>query len=374
MRPDDADPRAAVARDVRRRRVAYTAALLIGSAASGLLIVHGEVQTPVLTAVRGLALLTGLVLAAGLLARWLSLRTVERSLLALLVVASTALLVNWSLDPAPGDVTLAWVAVLFPLSVLVLGKSAGLRLNLAVLLLFVILAAGALTARALGLGAPSASLGEIVNYLGLHGAVIAMLFALGGRYEALMSARQEALVREHDANTDPLTDLPNRRRLTAALSQAVARAHATGAPLSVAWVDLDHFKRVNDTFGHDAGDRVLSGAATRLREVTRRGDLLGRWGGEELLLVLPDCGLDDALRVAEDCRRALSEQPFEGVGTVTGSLGVATLAAGEERDALLRRADRCLYEAKVAGRDRVVGEATREQGGHPSGWAVPLEP
>ena len=353
---DGWDPAQNVESDVRRRHVAYAIALVAGGSASALLIVYGEVQTPELTVLRGVLAVTTLALAAGLLARRLSLRTLERSLLALVTAASVMLVVRWGLDPAPGDATLPWLAVLFPLAVLVLGKSSGLKLNLAVYTLLAALAAGALITRALGLEAAPVSHGAIINYLGLHGAIIALLFALGGRYEALIAAHHHALVRERDANTDQLTGVANRRRLTAALLDAVETAHASGRPLSVAWCDLDHFKHINDTFGHDAGDRVLTEAVARLEAVTRGGDLMGRWGGEELLVMLPDCDHQDALAVAELCRGALGDEPFEGLGAITVSVGVATLGPDEERDALLKRADRHLYEAKAAGRDCVVGE------------------
>jgi two-component system cell cycle response regulator len=163
--------------------------------------------------------------------------------------------------------------------------------------------------------------------------------------------RLESLIFE-----DSLTGLANRRYILTQLGSQVSGARRHGRPLSVAIVDIDHFKAVNDRHGHQAGDRVLVAVARALAENLRAEDHLGRLGGEEFLVVLPDTDATAAARVTDKlrCEAALTvvELGAERVG-VTVSMGVATWA-GEAPEDLLRRADRALYDAKAAGRDRAL--------------------
>jgi two-component system cell cycle response regulator len=163
--------------------------------------------------------------------------------------------------------------------------------------------------------------------------------------------RLEALIFE-----DALTGLANRRFILSQLGAQVSGARRHGRPLSVAIVDIDHFKAVNDAHGHDAGDRVLVAVATAIAGHLRAEDQLGRLGGEEFLAVLPDTDAPAAQRVTEKlrCEAALAAVAYEGTDlAVTVSIGVATWA-GEAPEALLRRADDALYAAKAAGRDRAL--------------------
>jgi two-component system cell cycle response regulator len=157
---------------------------------------------------------------------------------------------------------------------------------------------------------------------------------------------------------DPLTGLPNRRAFEEALRREVARARRSGVPLAIAALDVDHFKRVNDAHGHAAGDAVLAAVAARAAAALRAGDLLARVGGEEFTALLPGAGLDDAAEVAGRVRAAIAAAPIEAAGrslAVTISLGCAALEpADQDGAALLARADDRLYQAKRAGRDRVV--------------------
>ena len=126
--------------------------------------------------------------------------------------------------------------------------------------------------------------------------------------------------------------------------------------------DVDRFKQVNDTRGHQVGDEVLSEAARRMKSVMRNYDLVGRYGGEEFLVVLPGCGLDGALAQAERIREAISSQPFRVQGSsfgITCSLGVSWRAGATAEDAtgLIREADLALYQAKALGRNRVESYA-----------------
>jgi len=156
------------------------------------------------------------------------------------------------------------------------------------------------------------------------------------------------------ATTDPLTGLLNHRVFHDRLGAEVARAHRSGAPLSLVALDLDHFKRVNDTHGHQVGDDVLRELASRMREGARREDVTARVGGEEFAWLLPEADLDAAALAAERLRRRVADQPFPAAGRLTASIGVAALEVGEGPADLLRRADEGLYRAKAGGRDRCV--------------------
>lgn len=157
------------------------------------------------------------------------------------------------------------------------------------------------------------------------------------------------------ATRDALTGALNRRSFFELLEREFSSARRQRAPLSLAMVDVDHFKSVNDTYGHPAGDAVLQQLAERLRENLRIEDAMGRYGGEEFALLLRHTGLDGALLVAERIRLKVAETPFSLADRnlpVTVSIGVATWTAGEQEH-LLRLADEALYEAKESGRNCV---------------------
>lgn len=155
--------------------------------------------------------------------------------------------------------------------------------------------------------------------------------------------------------TDQLTGVGNRRRLEQALPQEISRAERTQKVFCVIMADLDHFKRINDSHGHDAGDKVLAAFGDLLRRHMRPVDIVTRYGGEEFVLLLPHTRLEQALIVAERIRTAFAAMTIEPLpAAVTASLGVAEIAADETGDALLRRVDKALYEAKSSGRNRVV--------------------
>ncbi|MDR6992936.1 diguanylate cyclase [Luteimonas sp. 3794] len=167
------------------------------------------------------------------------------------------------------------------------------------------------------------------------------------------------------AQTDALTGLPNRRAALAQLGCSIAMARASGAPLTVAFLDLDHFKRINDVHGHDYGDQVLQHVAQALRGAFRTADHVARMGGEEFLVILPGADADDA-RLRIDTLRALLANTGTALGKpgmqVTLSAGISALHADDGgADALLQRADAAMYAAKHAGRDRTQFEDRRTE-------------
>lgn len=164
------------------------------------------------------------------------------------------------------------------------------------------------------------------------------------------------------AVTDPLTGLHNRRYMNGQLDALVARANRGGDPVALLVLDIDHFKSVNDSFGHDAGDEVLREFSVRLATNVRAVDLPCRFGGEEFVVVMPGTTLEDAHRIAERIRRDVGAAPFRILGGeplgITVSVGVAATTGGDDTPAsLLKRADEGVYEAKNSGRNRVVARA-----------------
>nr|WP_295108796.1 PleD family two-component system response regulator [uncultured Caulobacter sp.] len=165
------------------------------------------------------------------------------------------------------------------------------------------------------------------------------------------------------AVTDQLTGLHNRRYMTGQLDSLVKRATMGGEPVSALLIDIDFFKKINDTFGHDIGDEVLREFALRLASNVRAIDLPCRFGGEEFVVVMPDTQLAYALRIAERIRNNVAGSPFkvahgQELLTVTISVGVsATTGQGDTPEALLKRADEGVYQAKASGRNAVVGKA-----------------
>jgi diguanylate cyclase (GGDEF)-like protein len=187
-----------------------------------------------------------------------------------------------------------------------------------------------------------------------------------------MRRRSDDIERRSDqlaeaATTDPLTSVLNRRGLEIRLNKAVQEALLDSNPLTVMMIDVDHFKAVNDDYGHLVGDQVLALLGQTLKADRRSDDLIGRWGGEEFLIVLPDCDESDGLDIGESIRRAieaLSIPTDKGELKITASIGVSTArlcsegSASVESDVLeiVSKADELLYIAKESGRNRVVSK------------------
>jgi two-component system cell cycle response regulator len=158
------------------------------------------------------------------------------------------------------------------------------------------------------------------------------------------------------SRTDALTGLYNRRHLDEQLVRQLSNANRHHDPLCVLLLDIDHFKLVNDNYGHPAGDLVLCAFADRLRSELRANDIVGRWGGEEFLVIMPRTDLAGALEVAERLRGATAASPVRaGLESIDVTVsGGCVLNTDDQADAILQLADTCLYAAKASGRNRIV--------------------
>ncbi|AKS43193.1 GGDEF domain-containing protein [Wenzhouxiangella marina] len=184
----------------------------------------------------------------------------------------------------------------------------------------------------------------------------AFAFGLLGAAQLERSSREMFLAQaqlQRQATFDDLTGLWNRRQLRDELAREIARSERNAAPLALIMLDIDHFKRVNDEHGHAAGDVLLRELAELLQHQVRGVDAVGRFGGEEFLIVLPDTRVDAARTVAEKLRATIESNAFSVGGTCTASFGVAEYRPSESLDAFIQRADAALYGAKRAGRNRV---------------------
>lgn len=172
--------------------------------------------------------------------------------------------------------------------------------------------------------------------------------------ELRMANRELAVL----AQTDPLTGSLNRRTFFSLSEQEVGRRRRTGRDIAVLVLDIDHFKKINDTYGHSAGDRVLAQFADQIGQTIRVQDVFARLGGEEFGLILPDASLSQAVETGERLRRIVERTPFHtdaGPIKITVSMGAATVNSGEASvEPALRRADEALYQAKHCGRNRVI--------------------
>lgn len=191
---------------------------------------------------------------------------------------------------------------------------------------------------------------------------VALLLGVDAATQALFAAELQHRTR---AVLDPLTGLLNRQGLERRFDELAEQARVTGAPISLLVCDLDHFKRINDTYGHATGDAVLREIAHALRTQLRSFELIYRLGGEEFLVVLPGAALDDAVELGEQLREAAHACRPEGL-EITISVGAAADWGESLRfETVFEAADRALYEAKAAGRDQVVGAGSPARRGAP---------
>lgn len=163
------------------------------------------------------------------------------------------------------------------------------------------------------------------------------------------------------ATTDSLTGIANRREFTAILTSEVARAKRYNTPLSLVMYDIDYFKRVNDSFGHDIGDYVLQTLTHLVKQNIRSADVVARWGGEEFMLLMPQANLQGASTAANKLRQEIADYQFDKVNHLTVSFGATAYDPADDLNSLLKRADDALYQAKQNGRNRVEALVREER-------------
>lgn len=154
--------------------------------------------------------------------------------------------------------------------------------------------------------------------------------------------------------TDYLTGLSNRQKLDEALGHEINCATRYTSSFSTIMLDLDYFKKINDTYGHQVGDGVLIEVSAILQQYTRKTDIVGRWGGEEFMIICPEIDGQDGEKLAEKIRAKIEQYSFKVIGNITASLGVSIYKQSDQDKSVVERADKALYQAKEQGRNRVV--------------------
>lgn len=195
----------------------------------------------------------------------------------------------------------------------------------------------------------------MVSHLAVVESIIAVVML--GFSVVMLANEQVTQALKHMADRDSLTGAYNRRAFMAMLEKATLYAPRLGFPVSVLLIDLDHFKRINDTWGHQRGDDALRHVVGVAQDCLREGDILGRLGGEEFAIALPNANQHEAEQIASRLRQAIAAQPLQYTGTIlplTTSIGVAAWRPPESPDGLLHRADEAMYQAKRQGRNCVV--------------------
>ena len=192
---------------------------------------------------------------------------------------------------------------------------------------------------------------------GLISPLVSMQQQLSSLQKQTDSYRKKLVEQRINMYTDPLTRVPNRMAYNERASKEWDRCQAQNKPLSIAVVDVDHFKRINDKYGHAAGDKTLQAIARHLKTNLTSSEFMARWGGEEFIILLPDHASDKLLNRLNELREGLAKLPFKFKQerlTVTASIGGTQCRTGEKLDAAFERADKGLYKAKSGGRNQVV--------------------
>jgi diguanylate cyclase (GGDEF)-like protein len=208
-----------------------------------------------------------------------------------------------------------------------------------------------------------ATMGDTLHMLAFETLILALIFSSTLLIQNRLMAEVQDLGRERErmlrdlerlAMVDTLTGVPNRLRLDQALNDEIGRARRYLRPLSIILFDVDYFKKVNDSYGHEVGDSVLKEIAALLMQSVRKVDSAGRWGGDEFLIIIPETVLFGAANLAENLRSKIEQHRFAVVEHVAVSLGVAQMKVDEGTESLFKRADDALYRAKNAGRNRAI--------------------
>lgn len=270
---------------------------------------------------------------------------------ALIEFASIIMTITF-INGSVGPIFTLWLPFVYILGFLVLSTNLALLLSALFFLATVILgAASCLHFLLYGLAFPDFTLLFQVYVASVF--YIAVLYLVSRLKERYISERIIANDLSKLAMTNSLTQVDNRRLLTQLLYEEVTRAERHNLPLSVLMFDLDRFKDINNSFGHNTGDKVLQEVAGQLRQAIRTSDPFGRWGGDEFLVLATNTDGKQAVELAERLRESLEDFQFNSVGKVTASFGVTTYQKGDSPETLIRRADMGLYKAKSCGRNWV---------------------
>ena len=243
-----------------------------------------------------------------------------------------------------------WIPVIYVFVFTLAGHKSSLNISLAILALFVSISLPYLVYH---LDEPYGNF--TIQLHGVSAVLIAALHFFSSYQHRFQVAQLTADELARLANTDELTQLANRRRMTETIEFELARFARYGHTFSLILIDIDHFKTVNDRFGHGTGDKTLVAMATRALALLRHVDTLGRWGGEEFVVILPETRFEESLHKAASLCTHVAATPLVGDHPLTVSCGVTSVCAGDTADSLLQRADVALYAAKDRGRNRAEG-------------------
>lgn len=325
----------------------------------GLIEARGE-SSPVLRAVFGLNILFHPATFFVVWRRLLPMRVVDMACLLFAAgLCAICMALRLYVPALGGEIDIQplylWIPVIYVFAFTLTGHRSSLRLSLAILALFVAISLPYLLQR------PVAPHANFTFQLHMVSAILIAALHFFSSYQHRLQAAQLTVDElAHLANTDTLTGLANRRRVNEVIASELLRARRYGHAFSVILVDIDHFKWVNDRHGHAVGDAVLAALASRAKETLRDVDMLGRWGGEEFIVVLPETDFAQALDKAHALCAHVASRPLAGGHSVSVSCGVTSVQPGDSADALLQRADRALYAAKDRGRNRAEGAACAE--------------
>lgn len=186
---------------------------------------------------------------------------------------------------------------------------------------------------------------------------ISLIFPAAVGYKLIESDEKMQSEIKRLAEEDYLTRLYNRRKIHEIIDNEIIRSKRYNSAFAVILIDIDDFKNINDTHGHNTGDRALVQFSTTLRQTIRESDIAGRWGGEEFLIICPETTIAGALSLAEKLRGDIEKNEFSGIGKMTASFGVTGIKHGDNARSMIHRADKALYSAKQAGKNRVSGTA-----------------
>ncbi len=244
----------------------------------------------------------------------------------------------------------AWALLIPPVSYFILGRLYGTIMS-------ALFAGGFAVIFVLYPPAVSINHLDVFSFINVFGTFLSLALIIN-YYEANRAANLHELNQKNSdlkrlAETDKLTSLYNRLKLDASIEAEIEIAENTKNPFSLIMIDIDNFKRINDEYGHLVGDSVLTQAAYLLRKNLPEHVLIGRWGGEEFLIVCPNTDAKKAHRIAENLRHLINNYPFDGNINFTISLGVSAWKQGDTYDDLVKRADRAMYEAKSKGKNTV---------------------